>query len=324
MLATWLLAQSSLLIASTSYSVSGANAASITRPGADTRWELPLNTSLSSKNFTIGSSPAPPHAYWPLEVPAPLDITSFSRASTNTSTLTAGQISCNGQTYGRNLNRASCIQAFLAMSDDTLPRTFGRRGAGAFDAPLPFRYLSQDGRCAIDVSHAADTTFDTIIPAELKETAAVIIQICITGNPDIGGIATGLGVNKGLALRIVPYRPTVFCGPEGSGPPRASCRRIIDIMDATNQKQIFGPDGWENTTVPIPYVRTTSARRCAMIIDGTEPGDISDTCDWYKIWAAANAIDFMCTQSKRKGIALSLGMWSACLPIIRCFEVLGS
>ena len=201
----------------------------------------------------------------------------------------------------------SCLQVYHAMSASVSPKTFGERGTGTFDAPLPFRYLSHDGRCAIDLSHVPGEEFDTIAPNELKEAAESIIAICIFGEPNIGGIATGLGVNKGLIMRIVPYRPSVYCGQKGSAPPWITCRHILDNMPANNEPQIWGPKAWENTTVPIPWAKTSEARRCTMVVDGIAPGLVSESTDWYKIWAAGNAVDYMCTQLGQSGLALGLG-----------------
>lgn len=105
------------------------------------------------------------------------------------------------------------------MSSDDEPLTFGDRESGRFDGPLPYRYLSRDGHCAIDIAHAVGVDFDTAAPIELKEAARIVIQICVSVSPNEGGLITGLGVNKGLSLRVVPYKPTVACGPDGSGPP---------------------------------------------------------------------------------------------------------
>lgn len=44
-----------------------------------------------------------------------------------------------------------------------------------------------------------------------------------------------------------------------------------------------------------------------IVVDAIHEGEVSDTSDWYKIWAAANAVDYMCTQLGRKGLALGLG-----------------
>lgn len=307
MLTAWLLLHFILLISSTFKSNFGSNAAAITGPGAAVRLELPSNAALALKNFTILPSSASSPNYWPIASPGPITDSSFDVFQFNTSALTAGQLSC-GQQYGRNLNVRSCIQVYHAMTEEPRPRTFGKRGTGEYDAPLPFRYLSHDGLCAVDISHARGVTFDTIAPVELKEAVAVLIQICVNVHPSTGGITMGLGVNKGLSLRVVPYRPNVYCGPQGSGPPWITCRHMIDGMMTSEEKQIFGPKEWDNTTVPIPWTLTTSQRKCGMFLDGIAPGEVSDTSDWYKLWAAANAVDYMCTQLGKKGLALGLGM----------------
>lgn len=286
-------------------SLSGANAAAVAN--LNKGLELPFHAASYSKNFTIIPSSASANIYWPLELPAPTRGPSLDRKVSSESTLTARQISCNGQRYGRNLNVHSCLQVWHAMSSEVRPKTFGERGTGTYDAPLPFRYLSHDGLCAIDVSHVAGIDFDTITPIDLKEAADALIAVCVAGLPSIGGIATGLGVNQGLLMRVVPYRPNVYCGPKDTGPPWVTCRHIIDSIPANNQPQVFGPAGWDNTTVSIPWKKTSTARRCVMSIDAIAPGQISDSSDWYKIWAAANAVDYMCAPLDKGGVALGLG-----------------
>ncbi|KAL8790930.1 MAG: hypothetical protein Q9213_000355 [Squamulea squamosa] len=194
------------------------------------------------------------------------------------------------------------------MASFTTPVSFGERGTpGPYSAPLPYRYLSHDGLCAVDVAHTAGVLSDTIAPVDLKIATRLIIQICIQQSPNEGGLITGLGQNKALALRVVPYRPTVKCGPDGSGPPWLSCRDIVDKMPANNKRQVFGPKGDARATVPLPWSYMTARQRCGVIVDGKEPGRTFDTGDWYKIWAAANAVEFMCTQLGRNGSATSLG-----------------
>ena len=305
MFTVWLIFQSALLNGFLANEIIGARAAVIR--DQDARWQLPLNITSSFKDFTILPPSAASNTYWPLDFPAPIGDASDEIDTSNTSSLTAGQVSCNGQVYGRNFNLGSCIQVYHAMSSSTMPATFGERGTGTYDVNLPFRYLSRDGLCAIDISHRRDLNFETISPIELKEAAAIMIQICVSGQPSIGGITTGLGVNKGLSMRVVPYRPNVYCGPPDSGPPWITCRRVIDVMPASGKAEIFGPKAWENTTVEIPWAQTTVRRRCMVVVDAIHEGEVSDTSDWYKIWAAANAVDYMCAQLGKKGLALGLG-----------------
>ena len=306
MLPAWLLLQSLFLIRCLTKSMPRVNAAAIAT--WDKRSEFDFKAT-SNKNFTVIPSSTSPGIDWPLEAPAPVARSILGAHSSNTSTLTTGnekKISC-GQQYGRNLNLASCLQVYHAMSSSPDPKTFGERGTGMYDAPLPFRYLSHDGLCAIDLSHVAGLEFDTIAPSDLRDAAESIIVVCIFGQPNIGGIAMGLGVNKGILMRIVPYRPSVYCGPRGTAPPWITCRHILDNIPANNEPQIWGPKDWENTTIPIPWAKTTDARRCSMVVDGIAPGPVSESTDWYKVWAAANAVDYMCTQLGKGGLALGLG-----------------
>ncbi|KAL8826311.1 MAG: hypothetical protein Q9191_003882 [Dirinaria sp. TL-2023a] len=268
------------------------------------------STSLNTSFQILPTSPSSSNLYWPLEsqsaIPNP-DTNNILVLPPNTSTLTTGQISCSGRLYGRNFRLASCLQIYELMSADRGVRTFGQRGTGAYEAPLPFRYLSADGLCAIDISHAAGVVSDSVAPGDLREAARVLINICVQGKPSEGGLMTRLGVNGGLALRVVRYKPSVTCGLPNSGPPWITCAHILDNMPADSQRRVFGPEGWQNTSVPLPLSYTTAQRRCGLVVDGTEPGDVSDATDWYKVWAAANAVNYMCVHGAKRGVSVGLG-----------------
>ncbi|KAI4287443.1 MAG: hypothetical protein L6R35_003304, partial [Caloplaca aegaea] len=165
-----------------------------------------------------------PHAdaskiYWPLQSPFPVTPSSPASNTANTSTQ-ASLPTCNGRLYGRNLNLASCRQILAAMSDYPGTKSFGqRRTEGFYEAPLPFRYLSHDGRCAIDLARARGEIFSDIVsPHDLKNAAAAIIQICVGLPPNVGGLITGLGEMGGILLRVVPYRPSVTPTRKSSAP----------------------------------------------------------------------------------------------------------
>lgn len=297
-----------LLACLVSTSVSKAYAAVIA--SADARLDSKLKTSdisLSNSSVTIVSASTPPSINWPLDDPAPVPVPGSDATVLNTSTLAAPQLSCNGSLYRRDINLASCVEAYHKITSYTSPRSFGERGTGDYDAPLPYRYLSRDGLCAIDIAHASGIESDVIAPIDLKQAAEIIIRVCVSGKPSEGGLLTGLGMNKGLSMRVVPYIPNVSCGPDASGPPWISCREVLDTMPANNKRQVFGPKIDEKTTVALPWSYTTMYRRCGIILDGVVPERVSDTGDWYKIWAAANALDFMCSQRGRNGVARGLG-----------------
>ena len=266
--------------------------------------DLPSSNDL----LTAPSASAAPDIFWPTESPAPLTIfPGPGLTRSNSSTLTASLPKCDGRLYGRNLNLASCLQVHQVMSSYTVEVKFGERGTGHYDANLPFRYLSHDGLCAVDLSHASGIASDTITPKELKDAVNNIILVCVLGSPNTGGLVTGLGSHKGLAVRVIPYRPSVTCGPPDTGPPWTTCRDILDNMPTSGNPQVFGPKNDPSTTVALPWSYTTGSRRCGIYVDGTGPGGVSDRSDWYKIWAAANAVDFMCCQLKKRGVATGLG-----------------
>ncbi|KAL8790672.1 MAG: hypothetical protein Q9213_000520 [Squamulea squamosa] len=167
------------------------------------------------------------------------------------------------------------------MSPYTGTKSFGRRGSGIYhEAPLPFRYLSHDGRCAIDIAAARGIDSDVVSPLDLRNAALAIINICVATRPSEGGLITGLGENGGISMRVVPYRPSVTCGPDASGPPWITCRDIIDVMPADDKQQIFGPESDGTTTIPIPWSKTSPRLRCAMSIDATAPGPVSEGVSW--------------------------------------------
>ncbi|KAL9074997.1 MAG: hypothetical protein Q9161_001928 [Pseudevernia consocians] len=203
--------------------------------------------------------------------------------SLNTSSsLAAAKIVCDGVRYGRNLRIASCLDAYNRMDNSPVPKTYGERNAEApgsttWDANLPLRILSSDALCALDISHSAASPSDTITPSLLRTHARSLLAVCVQGSPSLGGIASNLGQAGHLALRVTPYRPRVHCFGPGTGPPWETCRDLVDGM----------PVGGGRT------IDTTS-----------EP----DSSDFYKLWAAANAVDTLCVVKGKAGMAIGNGL----------------
>ena len=196
----------------------------------------------------------------------------------------APKFSCNGKAYGRNLNYASCIEAWSKFPSGSTLDSFGERGQGSWGANLPLRILSSNGLCAFDIGHKKGVIFDSISRDSLKDNARVLLDICVKGEPNVGGIVTNLGHNGNLILRVVPYRPSVRCAPLGEwNPGPTDCRFLLDEMATDGTERVFGskddPDPAITVKMPVGY----RMRRCEAFIDALVPGSGVDTSDWYKI-----------------------------------------
>ena len=251
--------------------------------------------------------------FWPESEPFIPPLSNPLNTSSPPSSLGGVKLSCNSTLYGKNLNPRSCLEAWTKMVPDKHLVTFGQRGTGDYDANLPFRILSSDGQCAFDVSTRADVKSDTVFPADLKANARVLLQVCVAGTKaeggSSGGVISNIGTNGGLAIRVTKYKPTVHCDPPGSGPPWRDCRDIIDTMPADGTQQVFGRRGdtLTNITKRLPIPWQTNSRRCQIMTDFLRADVRTEKYDWYKLWAAANAVDYMCVQYKQGGLAIALG-----------------
>lgn len=173
---------------------------------------------------------------------------------------------------------------------------------------------TDDGLCAVDISTQGGADFDTIIPTDLKLNARAVLEICVHTTPNQGGIATNLGQNGALAVRITPYRPNVQCKAPGSAPPPMTCRKLLDLMPTDGIQRRYGRPDDPTAQVDIPKRFTTPEARCVLLVNTASSTDISD---WYKLWAAAMAVEVMCVEARGAGgVASGLGRSSSSSTII--------
>ncbi len=158
--------------------------------------------------------------------------------------------------------------------------------------------MTDDGLCAIDISNKKELDFDTIIPDDLKLSVRALIDICVRGSPNEGGVVTNLGQNGGLAVRVTPYRPKVQCGDRGSAPPFMTCRELLDRLPTTGVQERFGPIDDPSAQVVIPKYFTDDDERCGLTVATI---DSTDVTDWYKVWAATIAVQVMCIEARKAG-----------------------
>ncbi|MCJ1452528.1 hypothetical protein MMC28_002871 [Mycoblastus sanguinarius] len=114
---------------------------------------------------------------------------------------------CDGIHFGYELNRPSCEEALLRLvyPEDDMPTAWGERGPGyPWAQKLPFRLLSSDGLCALELDIDEDeASFDVAKASEIRSAAMRILNLCVgnpgRGAPNQGGVLAGIGP--------LPFRP---------------------------------------------------------------------------------------------------------------------
>lgn len=105
------------------------------------------------------------------------------------------RIQCDGTRYGRNLSPGSCRNVFHHIGKSDEQSTFAERHTGRpNDVPLPWRILSDDGRCFVQpllliaavTGHASST--------QMVQAAYTLLQTCVVGR-GLGGIAADIGTS---------------------------------------------------------------------------------------------------------------------------------
>lgn len=110
---------------------------------------------------------------------------------------TAGLVSyvCNGDAFGHDLNVDSCTDAIRFLGVQTTQLSFGMRNTGAFDIRLPQRYISSDGKCAIEPTLAPDKELARASAEDVAVAAFVVVRNCAAKQGGKGGIAKDIGAS---------------------------------------------------------------------------------------------------------------------------------
>ena len=108
----------------------------------------------------------------------------------NASSLSSAMIQCSGLRYGF-VKSDSCFSAWSKMPRSSDAHYYGpRREQQTDDVPLPIRYLSDDGHCAIDVNQKlkiVGAVGDVTTELTISDSAQSILQACVA-NSQFGGI----------------------------------------------------------------------------------------------------------------------------------------
>ncbi|KAI4235597.1 MAG: hypothetical protein LQ352_008078 [Teloschistes flavicans] len=142
--------------------------------------------------------PAAPNEINLLTTPAPLMNPPLPALGNGRSSLNDSQRDCRGAQYGTNLNYDSCLDAFRTFELGTYPSPIQVRkrntGEGVFAIWLPYRLISGNGVCTIDIVRKGTADFDTTSGPELSRAMWKLINQCVRDEGGQGGVASNIGM----------------------------------------------------------------------------------------------------------------------------------
>ncbi|KAK0514244.1 hypothetical protein JMJ35_002861 [Cladonia borealis] len=223
-------------------------------------------------------------------------------------------IECSGALYGRGLTYNSCttaIASFIQPFSGWI--TVGPRESEAkYNYLLPWRWISDDGSCIIDIFPQEQGGDGMVLPKQLIDAATELVDQCVVKGNGIGGVITDVGWNGKFDLAVRPFDGSaVACQEKPADPPLGDgCDALLQTMPAAMDDQdTFGPAGAPGVTATLPYAHYTDSSNCALAITlmPDVPTSTVDSESWYYIWEYAVAIQGMCVRQGYEGSIIGAG-----------------
>ncbi|KAG6991082.1 hypothetical protein G7Y79_00057g090640 [Physcia stellaris] len=224
------------------------------------------------------------------------------------------RVQCSGGRFGVRLSRIRCDNAWEKIEQSIQPQLFAQRDTEEDIFSLPFRYLSDDGSCAIDLSLIDKEGVDVCNGLGIAHAARRLIDECIVdrtkGGPNVGGVTSDFTPRGNLIVTLSHYTSTVECIPPAANPPTVeSCNDVLQAMPASTDVEVFTKHAVERT-VHVPWFlvdKKFGSNRCKLNVNLYRSGAIMETTTWFNIWTAGVAINEICIKRGMLGTAYSLG-----------------
>ncbi|KAI4172995.1 MAG: hypothetical protein LQ348_006658 [Seirophora lacunosa] len=209
------------------------------------------------------------------------------------------QVQCGGRQFGTGLQYRSCLDAFSSFpfggSDD--PMDVGRRETGMYDQNLPWKWVSSDGRCVLDIVMKGPAAYETTTGREIARAAWKLINECVRDQQGQGGVVQGIGRSGALGIFIRSYDPrSVECGSvvaPGWNP--TDCNALMDTIFAdVAPPKTWGPRHQPGVDNGLPYVFFTP-------VWGAYGQPVRDTMTYYDMWTAGVMLAGMCARPGKAG-----------------------
>ncbi|KAL8635813.1 MAG: hypothetical protein Q9228_006735 [Teloschistes exilis] len=277
--------------------------------------------------------PAAPPETSLLTTPASLNF-SLPPIGNERSFLNDSRRQCNGAQYGTNLNYDSCLDAFRTFELGTHPGDVlvGKRGIGQgqFAIWLPYRLVSGNGLCTIDIVKKGTAEFDMSSGPELSRAMWKLINQCVRDEGGQGGVASNIGPlrsggseragkltlltgeHKTLGIILRPYNPSrVQCSRQADQHYGIDhCHVLLDHVPAeVAPLKTWGRLGDTGVDIGLPTMEAAAApANCRYRVHayGTDL-TVQDQMTRFDAWQAAVALKGMCARFSKRGEFVQMG-----------------
>ncbi|KAL8664201.1 MAG: hypothetical protein Q9202_003279 [Teloschistes flavicans] len=233
------------------------------------------------------------------------------------SPLNDSQRDCRGAQYGTNLNYDSCLDAFRTFELGTYPSPIQVRkrntGEGVFAIWLPYRLISGNGVCTIDIVRKGTADFDTTSGPELSRAMWKLINQCVRDEGGQGGVASNIGEHGTLGIILRSYNPSqVQCSRQADQRfGFDECHVLLDHIPAdVAPLKTWGRLGDPDVDVGLPSMQASVApQNCRFRVRAysTDP-TVRDQMTRFEAWQAAVALKGMCARLNKRGNYVEMGI----------------
>ncbi|KAL8686395.1 MAG: hypothetical protein Q9218_007136 [Villophora microphyllina] len=260
--------------------------------------------------------PATPNEPNLLTTPSLLTNPTLPATGNGGSSLNDLQIDCHESQYGTNLNYDSCLDAFrtFELGSNTNPVQVRKRGTGegVFAIWLPYRLISGNGVCTIDIVKKGTADFEVTSGAELSRATWKLINKCVRDEGGRGGVASNIGRSATLGIILRSYNPTqVQCSPHPNQHYGFDeCHVLLDYIPAdVAPLKTWGPRGEPGVDVGLPVSQSSvPPQNCRFRVRAySAASTVRDQMTHFDAWQAAVALKGMCARFNQGGHFVQMG-----------------
>ncbi|KAL9583582.1 MAG: hypothetical protein Q9203_005022 [Teloschistes exilis] len=224
-------------------------------------------------------------------------------------------IDCNGAAYGKDLNVKSCVEAQKLIPTTDSPLKFGQRFRQGVDVPTPWRWVSTDGKCVIEVPETKLQSAPQGSYLDLSTAADDMVELCleIIGWTKLENDV--LPASSELSRLPILHRREEHGGDHEEDVGRERQKKFRSARAPRSSSGATDNVHFEWVTTSLAFYDSQMltlhaanqlySSQLVATVDLTTTNQ--DAATWYDIWAATAALDAICVRKGMAGSASWLG-----------------